>query len=533
MQGDFFNPSALRPTIPPLRDYQAEALEELREGMRAGLASQILCAPTGAGKTLIAAELCRLALMRRSRVWFICDREILVEQTSDEFKRFGLPHGITMGTRSHGRYQPLQVCSAQTLMRRKDMPLPDLAIVDEAHVQFRGLLKRFIDRPKPIPVIGLSATPFTHGLGRFYKRVVAVRPTNKLVEEGWLAPLKVFVPETIVDGRVLEKNTMGEFTDTSAARASMQITGDILEDWQLHCHREFGRLVKTLIFAATIPHAEHLARAFADQGHDFRLYVQTTPRDERRRALAALKDGRAQGLISVEAASRGFDQRDIECVIMARPYAKSLAQVIQQMGRGQRAIEGKERCIVLDTAGNFLRMWGDIFDFWERGAPQALDMGKRRSKAPRERYRREVECRECGAVVPPGTKVCPHCGAAQLARPLDVETIKGDLRAFDPTEAKRERKERAEIDAEALAAPWPHICAMAKARLQKGYYQQKPDPYQAAVSWARVQFKGLTGKWPGRLCDDLSAGESSKPNEAVAKAVRKQMKQWIARQKAA
>ena len=532
-QGDFFRLSQLRSAIPPLRDYQTAALEELRDGLRQGIKSQMLCSPTGSGKTVIAAELCRLALMKGSRVWFICDREILVEQTSDEFRRFGLPHGVTMGSRSYGRARPLQVCSAQTLMRRSDMPLPDLAIVDEAHVQFRALLRRFLDNTRPVPLVGLSATPFTTGLGRYYRRVVAVRPTNKLVEENWLAPLKVFVPDKIVDGRVLEKNRMGEFTDASAAKASMRITGDILEDWSRLCHQEFGRLVKTLIFAATIPHAEHLSRAFADMGHDFRLYIQSTPPDERRRALAALKEGRAQGMISVEAASRGFDQRDIECVIMARPYAKSLAQVIQQMGRGQRTADGKEKCIVLDSASNFLRMWEPIYDFWERGAPLALDMGSKNKSKMRQRSRGELECRECGAVKPPGTKVCPHCGAVQRPRPLDVEVASGDLTAFDPSAALPERRERHELDAEALAAPWPHLCAMAKERLQRGKYQDKADPHQAAVSWARVQFKQLTGKWPNRLCDNLSAGESTKPNGAVVYAVRKQMKAWIKAQQAA
>jgi superfamily II DNA or RNA helicase len=38
-----------------LRPYQLESVERLRQGIRDGHRSQLLCAPTGSGKTIIAA----------------------------------------------------------------------------------------------------------------------------------------------------------------------------------------------------------------------------------------------------------------------------------------------------------------------------------------------------------------------------------------------------------------------------------------------------------------------------------------------
>lgn len=527
MQSSFFDPFSMQPCIPPLYDYQGESLDELRDGFRHRIQSQMLCLPTGGGKSVIGAELCRAALERESRTWFIADREILVEQLSDTLTEFGLPHGIVMAQQSRDRYLPLQVCSAQTLVKRTSMPLPKLALVDEAHTIHRALMRRLLKGG--VRIVGLSATPFTRSLGRYYKRVVSVRSTNKLIEDGWLAPLRILVPPHVVDNRLMDTNKQGEFTEASAARAAMRITGDVVADWWTFTQEHFGRRVKTVVFAASIPHAEHLAAAFADSGADFRLYIQNTPKIERRRALAALKTHAIDGLISVDALSRGFDQKDIECVVMARAYKRSIAQVLQMLGRGMRAFPGKTFCLVLDPAGNFARMWTQIFDFWERGAPEKLDMGARRVVEIKERSRREIECAECGFVRPPGDRICPNCGAQPAPRPLDVETVEGTLQEFDPAafeSGEAARKTRDEIDAEAMAAPWPHICAMALSRLRAGIYKSKPDPYQAAVSWARVQFKELKGHWPPRTWDKLAPGEKTRPNPAVERAVRARLEAW-------
>jgi Rad3-related DNA helicase len=65
-----------------LRPYQLESIERLRQGIRDGHRSQILCAPTGSGKTIIAAYLMDAAARKFNRVAFIVDRVNLVDQTS-------------------------------------------------------------------------------------------------------------------------------------------------------------------------------------------------------------------------------------------------------------------------------------------------------------------------------------------------------------------------------------------------------------------------------------------------------------------
>ena len=79
---------------------------------------QVLCAPTGSGKTEIAMSIIEEAADKGNRILFIVDRQNLVRQTSERFFNAGLRHGVAMGAETFGRQEPIQVASAQTLERR-------------------------------------------------------------------------------------------------------------------------------------------------------------------------------------------------------------------------------------------------------------------------------------------------------------------------------------------------------------------------------------------------------------------------------
>src|SRR3546814_5140876 len=75
------------------------------------------------------------------------------------------------------------------------MPEVDLAIVDEAHVRNQWLEKQFgsEDWGKK-PVIGLSATPWSKGLGLIYDELIAPITMRGLIEQGRLLNFRVFAP---------------------------------------------------------------------------------------------------------------------------------------------------------------------------------------------------------------------------------------------------------------------------------------------------------------------------------------------------
>ena len=169
-----------------LRDYQRAAIDDLRSGLRDGHQRQILCAPTGSGKTEMAIHLIQEALAKRSRVLFICDRRILVEQTSQRLAGYGIPHGVYMARQSFGRSMPVQVASAQTIEAADRMPDADVIIIDEAHTQRKAILEAC--RASDAPLVGLTATPLTLGLTETYTRVVNATVTNRRIEHLLRAP---------------------------------------------------------------------------------------------------------------------------------------------------------------------------------------------------------------------------------------------------------------------------------------------------------------------------------------------------------
>ncbi|WP_310715322.1 DEAD/DEAH box helicase family protein, partial [Burkholderia multivorans] len=77
-----------------LRPYQLDSVDALRAGMRAGHRAQVLMAPTGAGKTEIGAYLCDEVNKKGRRAAFVVDRVNLVDQTSQRFDKYGIPHGV-------------------------------------------------------------------------------------------------------------------------------------------------------------------------------------------------------------------------------------------------------------------------------------------------------------------------------------------------------------------------------------------------------------------------------------------------------
>lgn len=403
-----------------LYDWQEEAIEGLRCGIRQGSMNQILSAATGAGKTVLGTYLLQECYEKGKRGVFVCDRIPLINQTSRTFDAYGLPHGVIQA--DHERVQPwqrIQIASAQTLVKR-GWPDADLIVVDEAHSMYRNILRR-ISRRDAV-VIGLTATPFTRGLGRYYERVVTVRTTRQLIADGYLADFDIYAAsEPDMTGA---KVSAGEWTDSEAETRAMPIIGDVVSEYLKH-----GQGKKFIAFGVNIRHAEELQRQMMAAGIVCGLYVSGTPDAEREVMLKdfAERNGHLQGLVSVAALAKGFDNPAVEVVILARPLRKSLAEHIQMIGRGLRKDPDnpEKRCIILDHSGNCVRFWSQMMDFFENGA-STLDDGKpKEKKKPEAKEREPMKCPKCAHVHDP-RPMCPMCGH-QYPRRSQIEHVAGTL----------------------------------------------------------------------------------------------------------
>lgn len=393
-----------------LRSYQEQTLAALREGFAKGKKAQILYAPTGAGKTEMAIALMAATQVKGNKAAMLLDRVVLCDQTSKRLEKYDIAHGVLQA--GHWRYRPyesIQVCSAQTLERRGSFPGLNLLIVDEAHAT-REQTVEFIKANPDVRVIGLTATPFTKGLGKIYDNVVSTVTTKQLVDDKVLVPLRVFIAKEInMEGA---KKVAGEWSQAETSTRGMVITGDVVAEWIKKTHEIFGEPRKTIVFASGVEHGVHLARKFQEQGHNF-ICISYKDDDEWKKQVIedfGKPDTQITGLIATDILTKGFDVSDVMIGVSARPFSKSLSSHIQQMGRVMRGHEGKEFAVWLDHSGNYLRFREDWDQVFEEGV-EVLDDGKEKAKKePSEKLKQESKCPKCAALWPAGSDTCYNCG---------------------------------------------------------------------------------------------------------------------------
>ena len=256
-----------------------------------GYLRQMLCLPTGAGKSVWAAYLLRSAYRRRKRAAFATDQIALVDQQSRVLTRFGIPHGVTQAERD-GRGHRINVCSIPTAEQayRGYGPL-DLLILDEAQVKWTKTLDWATEQN--IPLIGMSATPITSGLGKWYQRVVNVATTNQLVAMKRIAPIKPYAGVEI-DVSDLTRRASGEWDDEDLGRRGQRIIGDVLSTWVRLTGQHFG--VRYQRWCSRRPSAPGRRSCRVPQaGYDFRQVSHLDADDHRRHLLSLFEAGEVAG----------------------------------------------------------------------------------------------------------------------------------------------------------------------------------------------------------------------------------------------
>jgi DNA repair protein RadD len=403
-----------------LRDFQAASVEQLRNNIRTGIRSQVLSAPTGSGKTICAAHLLDECYNKGRRAVFVADRISLIDQTSAVLDRYGIPHGVIQSNHWRTRrWERIQVASADTLARR-GWPEFDLMIVDECHTQKETTRRAIGTMPPKAVAIGLTATPFSKGLGTSFKAVVSVTTTNRLIEEGHLCRYRVFAAsEPDMEGA---KVVAGEWTDAEAEKRSMPIIGDCVAEYLKHTPG-----TKFIAFGVSVAHCEEIQKQFMAAGVHCALYTYQNE-NERGKWIEEFRkpDSYIRGLISVSALAKGFDVSDVETIIVARPLRSSLAEHIQMLGRGLRSHPGKEMCTVLDHSGNCVRFWDETNDFFENGATELDDGTRKPAEKKRDaKEKKPKKCPKCFRVHDPAP-ACPNCGYA-YPRNSNVAHVAGEL----------------------------------------------------------------------------------------------------------
>lgn len=456
-----------------LRDYQQQAIISLRKSLATGHRRPMLQAATGSGKTRMASAIVNMALEKGKRVCFTVPAISLIDQTVASFGADGITDiGVIQSDHPLTKdWAMVQIASVQTLQRRA-FPGTDLVIVDEAHIAHKVIF-RWMDECPDLPFIGLSATPWTKGLGKRYDDLIIAATTEELIEQGFLSRFRVFAPSHPDLTGV--KTVAGDYHEGQLADAmdKPQLTADIVSTWM-----ERGENRPTLCFAVNRAHAKALRQQFQNANIRTAYIDAYTPRDERTRIGNELREGRVKVVCNVGTLTTGVDW-DVRCIILARP-TKSEALYTQIIGRGLRTADGKDDCIILDHSDTTLRL-GFVTDIQhdelDKGRENQSSSGRLEKSAPLPK-----ECSSCTYLKPAGVHKCPSCGFSP-EKVEDVEVIDGDLEQI--------KGGKKQFDKNTKQAWWSGLL----------WYV---DAYGKKQGWAAHKYREKFGVWPRGLMDIAS-----------------------------
>lgn len=414
----------------PLRDYQEKAIRSTYQSLRSNQ-STILQMPTGSGKTHVAMDIIKQGLKHDRRITFAVDRITLLDQTLDKFYEEGIPFGVVQGNHPMCNYaQPVQIASLQTLQRRGRDSWPDsnLFIIDEAHTNY-SVIGEIMDKWNLLKYIGLTATPFTRGLGLIWNDLVVATTTKELIERGYLAEYEAYGPSSPDLTNV--RRSGADFSLPALEERMNVLTGDIVAHYKSMADNKKG-----LYFTPTVAYAQFLADEFNAQGV-MADHVSGHDSDERRKeVLDRYRSGDIRVVTNCEVLTKGFDMPDIEVGGLCRP-TRSLSLHIQMLGRFLRR-HGDTVKLILDHSSNIERL-----GFPDDPLPTTLDMGEEGTNSD-TRLPDEPQpwnCPQCHSLVPPRTIQCPICGHVARRR-HEVEVQKGVLsRLTNPNVSEKQQKQ--------------------------------------------------------------------------------------------
>lgn len=428
-----------RAEVISLRQYQQALVGAIRAALRAGKRRVLAYLPTGGGKTRVATAITQLTLGKSSgRVIVLANRKQLVHQFAAALRAAGLDVGIAQGENTTGLHHRVVVASIDTVHARGYL-FDDVAlfIIDEAHAvagseKYRTLLFRY----SAVPVIGLSATPFARGLGKAYRELgdrplfeelVVGATVQQLVDDGFLTDIEIYCPSAPdLTGAKTSRTPEGEQdyrqADIDEAADRPELVGDIIAHWL-----KLANGAKTICFASSIPHSQHIVESFRAAGVSAEHLDYHADDDTRADILTRFERGDFIVLSNVSLLSEGFDVPDTACMILARP-TKSLTRFLQMVGRVLRPAEGKTHALLLDHSGSVERI-GHPFD----DLPLELDDGKANTSGTSKQERKPSEpkpCPSCKFVRPAGVHDCPKCGF-KPQRQSDIEVAEGELKRLE------------------------------------------------------------------------------------------------------
>lgn len=346
-----------------LRDYQVDNKKKIYEAWKS-CRSVMLQMPTGTGKTRLFVSIARdifdygASIKKAFKVLILAHRKELIEQISDHLgNKYRLAHGLIISQNIEQKKYSMQVGSVPTLNRRlerwedKDF---DVIIIDEAHHVKAKSYKKIIDMFPKAKILGVTATPYRLNHAGFrpeFDDLIVSPSVAEFIKRGYLCEYDYYSirPNSELQKEIdqMKLDFEGDYKESEMMDVMDRdfIRADILDAYQRYAGGK-----KAIVYTINRSHNVHLAEKFKAAGIVSASIDSETPKEKRDELVGKFRRGEIQVLFNVNIFSEGFDCPDVEVIQLARP-TKSLSMYLQQVGRGLRPAEGKERLLILDNVG--------------------------------------------------------------------------------------------------------------------------------------------------------------------------------------
>jgi len=369
-----------------LRPYQQSAVDAAWEFMRRSVDPFCIEAATGAGKSLMIAELARLIhTSTGKRVLCLAPSAELVVQNREKYISTGNPASVFSASAGGKELRHSVVFGSPLTVKNRISRFGaeyGLVIVDECHgltPTLISIINTMKDANPNLRVCGMTATPYRLGSGYIFRMHqdgkingddVARNPyftkcvykvqARELIDLGYLTPPVIgSTGAESYDTGGLVANAMGKFDAAAVDQAYHghgRKTAAIVADVVAQSRARQG----VMFFAATVQHASEVLASLPPELSA--LVAGDTPKKERDRILKSFKARRIKYLVNVSVLTTGFDAPHVDAIALLRK-TESVGLLQQIIGRGLRIDDGKIDCLILDYTTNLADHCpdGDLF----------------------------------------------------------------------------------------------------------------------------------------------------------------------------
>lgn len=355
-----------------LRPYQKEAVESALSYFRKKREPAVITLPTGAGKSLVIAQLAKIA---KGRVLVLAHVKELVEQNHAKYISYGLEAGIySAGLGQKDWNQKAIFGSVQSVARAPEDFFNGftLLVIDECHrvaedgeSQYQQVITKLKASNPELCVLGLTATPYRLGLGwiyeychtgelksekeRFFKQCVYELPLSYMIKNKYLTtPVKVDIPVTCYDfSELTEKGRMYSVAEVEELLKNQKRLTPLIIKNIIDITERYQRQ-GVMIFSASVKHAKEILSYLPEE--QARLVLGDTDIPTRDKIVDDFKNRKFKYLVNVSVLTTGFDAPHVDVIAILRP-TESVSLYQQIIGRGLRLDPGKKDCFVLDYTG--------------------------------------------------------------------------------------------------------------------------------------------------------------------------------------